>query len=39
MERHSGPSSNKHAVAFTVTLMAKRAEVGEGKGEKSLLSS
>lgn len=38
IEQHSGQSSKKHAVAFTVTLMAQRAEAGEGKGKKSLFS-
>lgn len=39
MEQLSGQSSNKRAIVFTVTLMAKRAEVEKGKGGKSLLSS
>lgn len=32
MKQLSGQSSNKCAIVFTVTLMAKRAEVGKGKG-------
>lgn len=39
IEQHSGQSSDKCAVAFTVTLTAKRAEAEEGKVERFLSSS